>query len=144
MFSKDDFQNEIKIYKRVIELNGIWSVLFTFLSIYMIIFKSTTQMAQYKWYLLNICLWSAALDIYLSLVYLPVLLYPAVGLCNLGLFSSFDSIRLQQFQFVSILDDIYISVLGFFHRFIRWDRDLNFFRLCLSVLRRVSIDWTYT
>lgn len=99
MFSKDQFQNEIETYKRIMQINGISAMLSTFLSVYMIIYKSTSQMAEYKWHLLNISLWSAALDIYLSVIYLPTLVLPASGLCNHGLFGSFDNFQFQQFQF---------------------------------------------
>lgn len=101
MFSKDEFQNEIEIYKRFMQINGVSSLLCTFLAIYMIFYRSTPQMAQYKWYLFWITSWSAALDIYTAIIYIPTFMFPTIGICSNGWFGSVDNFRFKEFQFVS-------------------------------------------
>jgi hypothetical protein len=80
MFSKDDFEEEIWIYKLIMHFNGSASLISSGLAIFLIMYKSTRQMAEYKFYLLNIVLWSTALDTYLGILYLPMLTLPASGM----------------------------------------------------------------
>lgn len=102
MLSATDFEYELYVYRVIMHINGISSFLSTLLAIYVIIVHSAPQMAQYRWYLLNIVAWSSTLDIYLGILYSPVLLFPATGLCVEGLFATFNNLSFIQFQFVSI------------------------------------------
>jgi hypothetical protein len=76
------------VYKDAMHINGFVSLLTTILAVYMILFKSNVKIQTYKWYLLNIVCWSAAVDFYISVLYLPWLtLSPKSSLiCSDGVF----------------------------------------------------------
>ncbi|KAI6174508.1 hypothetical protein M3Y97_00998600 [Aphelenchoides bicaudatus] len=57
-------------------------------------------MGNYKWYLLNIVFWSAALDIYLGVFYTPFLLFPATGVSAQGLLADIHHYNFKQFEFL--------------------------------------------
>jgi hypothetical protein len=101
MLSDDNFQHEIYVYKLILHINGISSLLSSTLATFMILKKSTPQMAQYKFYLLNIVVWSALLDIYIGVFYVPFPTFPGTGVCTEGLFNVFDNPTFNQLQFVS-------------------------------------------
>jgi hypothetical protein len=119
MFSKDDFQDEIRIYKLLMHGNGVSSFLSTILAVWMIFYKSPPQMKIYRWsafvysayfrhfrYLLNIIFWSAAVDTYLGLFYTPMLFFPASVVCNQGLLNVANNVWFNNIQIVSVLNHI--------------------------------------
>jgi hypothetical protein len=68
---------------------GFFTLFCTFLSVYLILYKSTTHMRVYKWYLLNIAICCGLFDAYLSLIYTPNVLLPVFGVCLDGLWSDY-------------------------------------------------------
>jgi hypothetical protein len=101
MLSKEQLENEAHLYQLVMRINGISSILSTIIATFMILKKSTPAMGQYKWHLLNIVFWSALVDIYTGIFFIPVPQFPAIGVCYHGLFSAFNNSTFNQFQFVS-------------------------------------------
>jgi heme/copper-type cytochrome/quinol oxidase subunit 1 len=101
MLSKEQLEREAHLYQLVMHVNGISSILSTLIAIFMILKKSTPAMGQYKWHLLNIVFWSALVDIYLGVLYVPSFMFPATGVCSYGLIDVSDNLIVKEFQFVS-------------------------------------------
>jgi hypothetical protein len=54
MVTNDEYEHEIHIYNYTMHINGVLSLIFTTLAVYMILYKSPPQMGNYRWYLLNV------------------------------------------------------------------------------------------
>lgn len=97
----DEFDKEIYFYRIIMNINGVCSLLSSILAAYIILCKSTPEMANYKWYLINILIWSVSLDTYLGFLYVPQILTPAMGISTQGWLDRYDHIVSKQVQYVS-------------------------------------------
>uniref|UniRef100_A0A1I7W7Z2 Serpentine receptor class gamma n=1 Tax=Heterorhabditis bacteriophora TaxID=37862 RepID=A0A1I7W7Z2_HETBA len=58
--------------------------LLNILAIYLIVFKSTREMKNYRWHLLNYQIWAASIDIFFNVLYQPVIFLPVVAMAGRG------------------------------------------------------------
>lgn len=72
-----------------LHINSAIILPFNILAIYLIL--STKSIGNYKFYLLNIVIWSFLLDLYLTLIFSPVPIFPAAGICSESIFNFFHA-----------------------------------------------------
>jgi hypothetical protein len=95
-----DWEN---VYFFAMHFNGLLSLLSTILAVYIILKKSTVHIQTYKWYLLNIVLFSFYVDFYLSILYIPKITLIENAITPLGLLKIVGDHTLKRIEFVSIL-----------------------------------------
>lgn len=85
--------------------------------------------------------WSALLDFYVSVLYVPTPMFPAIGLCTQGWFASFNIFEVKQVQFVSIYKfGITRPFEGFFRLDNGWRGRFHHASFCLSSCCDYPID----
>ncbi|KAI1696164.1 serpentine type 7TM GPCR chemoreceptor srh domain-containing protein [Ditylenchus destructor] len=75
------------LFSFLLHINTAFNTLSTALLIFLILKHSPDSMSVYKWYLLNMTIWCYALDFFNTVVYVPFTVFPAVGICTLGVLS---------------------------------------------------------
>ena len=80
--SFDSYNN--KVYPFLMNTNGLLSVIFGGLGIYITWFWSPKSFGKYKYFLFNISFWSFLLDSFFTFLYSPWPLFPAIVLCPVG------------------------------------------------------------
>ncbi|KAI1710681.1 serpentine type 7TM GPCR chemoreceptor sri domain-containing protein [Ditylenchus destructor] len=94
---------------------GFISALFAnALAIYLIIWKSG-NMGHYKWFLLNICLMSVLVDVYVSFVLSPYYLMPIWGYCSTGLLKRFGLLWGAIFPIAFMIEGLGLCGLSLFN-----------------------------
>ncbi|KAI1702773.1 serpentine type 7TM GPCR chemoreceptor sri domain-containing protein [Ditylenchus destructor] len=89
MVSGDEFNTaDLAQFHVKMDLGFISALFANALAIYLIIWKSGT-MGHYKWFLLNICLMSVFIDVYVSFIVSLYPLLPIWGYCSTGLLTRF-------------------------------------------------------
>ena len=68
-----------------LHINAAVTIIFDIFVGYLVLYKSPKSMGSYKYYLLNIIVSSLILDLHLALFFVPVPLFPAIGLCSEGI-----------------------------------------------------------
>jgi hypothetical protein len=63
-------------YSTWMHINGALSFLMFLLCLYLILFKTPSSMSEYKWYLVNLVVWALVFDIYTTILYMPLPLFP--------------------------------------------------------------------
>jgi hypothetical protein len=91
------------LHEHTIPFNGLLSLLSTSLAVYMILYKSNTQIQTYKWFLLNIVAWTFITDVYLSIFYAPRIVMNGRGIAPRGLLKIVGNYTIKRIEFVSIL-----------------------------------------
>ena len=80
---------------------------------------SPRTMEIYKYYLLNILIWSTLLDLFTTIIFVPILILPAPALCSNGPLRGFPAIY-QFMIFILLLIGGAISlVVAFLYRYLR-------------------------
>uniref|UniRef100_A0AC35EYI8 Serpentine receptor class gamma n=1 Tax=Panagrolaimus sp. PS1159 TaxID=55785 RepID=A0AC35EYI8_9BILA len=72
-------------YKTVLYCNGGISVISFLISLWLTLKKSPKNFGVYKYFLLNITMTAFIYDFYMTVIYQPKILFPAVSQCPLGL-----------------------------------------------------------
>ncbi|KAE9547958.1 hypothetical protein FO519_008829, partial [Halicephalobus sp. NKZ332] len=79
-------------YKIILHVNGSIALCFGALAMFLIWFKSPKVLGAYKYFLFNISFWAFAFDVYMTILYSPKLLFPALVMCPEGLLESQNNI----------------------------------------------------
>uniref|UniRef100_A0A914EG89 Uncharacterized protein n=1 Tax=Acrobeloides nanus TaxID=290746 RepID=A0A914EG89_9BILA len=80
----------------------------TLFALIVIIWKSPKEMKTYKWFLLNIVIWSYLMDVNLTLIYVPLSLFPAPVMCILGVADRIENLFYANYVVIFLL----IELLG--------------------------------
>ena len=94
----DGYRNPF--YTNLLHINGSLSIVFGILGMYLTLFKSPPIFGAYKYFLFNISFWAFSFDIYMSLLYSPKILFPALAICPQGILKT-TSIVITHLCFVS-------------------------------------------
>ena len=89
-------------YKAILHVNGSIALLFGLLAMFLTLFKSPKIFGAYKYFLFNISLWAFSFDVYMTILYAPTLLFPALVMCPGGLLETKNN-GLSYIAFVSFL-----------------------------------------
>ena len=82
-----DFADD-PIYTIAYEISGLIAGVCGLTSMFLIWKKSPTVFGPYKYFLFNIAFWSFVFDIHMTVFYQPKPLFPALLLCQGGIFKS--------------------------------------------------------
>uniref|UniRef100_A0A1I7WLW0 G_PROTEIN_RECEP_F1_2 domain-containing protein n=1 Tax=Heterorhabditis bacteriophora TaxID=37862 RepID=A0A1I7WLW0_HETBA len=100
-------------------INGPICILLNLLAIYLIVFKSSRNMGEYRWHLLHYQLWVFAIDICNNVLNQPVILPPIIAIAGRGFlinkmgFSTFTCVQIELF----LIWNLAISIMAlFFYR----------------------------
>uniref|UniRef100_A0A1I7XDV6 7TM_GPCR_Srx domain-containing protein n=1 Tax=Heterorhabditis bacteriophora TaxID=37862 RepID=A0A1I7XDV6_HETBA len=78
------FENRHAILLLIYKISSPICFLLNILAIYLIVFKSTREMKNYRWHLLNYQIWTASIDIFLNVLFQPVIFLPVVAITGRG------------------------------------------------------------
>ncbi|KAI1709758.1 serpentine type 7TM GPCR chemoreceptor srh domain-containing protein [Ditylenchus destructor] len=79
------------LYYKIIQFNFAVATASTFIAFFFILFRSPSAIGRYKWFLLNISAASFAFDLWLTFIYVPQPLFPALVMCTKGLLEPFGN-----------------------------------------------------
>uniref|UniRef100_A0A1I7WJ65 Serpentine receptor class gamma n=1 Tax=Heterorhabditis bacteriophora TaxID=37862 RepID=A0A1I7WJ65_HETBA len=89
-------------------INSPICILLNLLATYLIVFKSSREMREYRWYLLYYQIWVSALDVHLNVLFQPVIFFPISAATGRGLlisevgFSTFTCLVSFRFTYVFV------------------------------------------
>ena len=92
-------------YDVLLNVNGYTALLFGLTGMFLTLFKSPKAFGPYKYFLFNICFWAFTFDFYMTILYAPTLLFPALVMCPGGFFRT-SNITIGYITFVSFLINI--------------------------------------
>lgn len=90
------------VYLYSMHINGFASVILGILAMYLIATKTPKSFGSYKYFLFNISFWAFVFDFYMTILYTPRLLFPALVMCPAGLLRSNNN-TVGYLAFVSFL-----------------------------------------
>ncbi|KAE9546490.1 hypothetical protein FO519_010298, partial [Halicephalobus sp. NKZ332] len=129
-------------YKIILHVNGSIALCFGALAMYLTLFKSPKVFGAYKYFLFNISLWAFAFDVYMTILYSPKLLFPALIMCPEGLLETKNNglAYVSFFFFLIFFGSSTIAIISaFIYRYAALKNKINFilswpFLLFLGVL----------
>uniref|UniRef100_A0A1I7XB68 G_PROTEIN_RECEP_F1_2 domain-containing protein n=1 Tax=Heterorhabditis bacteriophora TaxID=37862 RepID=A0A1I7XB68_HETBA len=65
-------------------INSPICILLNLLAIYLIVFKSSREMGEYRWYLLHYQIWLSVIDIFTNVLSQPVMFLPIIAVACRG------------------------------------------------------------
>ena len=68
-----------------LHINATVTIILDVFVAYLVLYKSPKSMGTYRYYLLNIIISALLLDLHLAFIFVPVPLFPAIGMCSEGL-----------------------------------------------------------
>ncbi|KAE9548173.1 hypothetical protein FO519_008613, partial [Halicephalobus sp. NKZ332] len=80
---------DTRLYSIVLHGNMGVSLVSTVMAFFFILKHSPKSLGSYKYYMCNISLWSFLFDIYMTILYVPKPLFPALAVCSGGLLKGF-------------------------------------------------------
>ena len=104
-----------------IHLNSLIVIPLNSLAAFLVLQCSPPTIGVYKYYLLSIVLWSVVLDLFTTIFFVPIPIFPAPALCSYGPFDKATFPAAYQFAiFLALLIGSAISlVVAFLYRYLR-------------------------
>uniref|UniRef100_A0A7E4VS63 G-protein coupled receptors family 1 profile domain-containing protein n=1 Tax=Panagrellus redivivus TaxID=6233 RepID=A0A7E4VS63_PANRE len=128
--SFDDYAG--KVYKILLTINGYVAISFGILSMFLIATATPKSFGAYKYFLFNIAFCACLFDFYMTEVYKPKVLFPALVMCPDGYIKTHDNV-IGTFMFYGFITFFGSTAVAVFSAFLyRYAAITNNLRLLMS------------